>query len=61
MKKLANSNSSIEFQPLPQDDPKQRKPDIAKAQRVLGWAPKVEIEEGLKETLTFFQTRLNAV
>jgi dTDP-glucose 4,6-dehydratase len=61
VKKLANSNSSIEFQPLPQDDPKQRKPDIAKAQRVLGWAPKVEIEEGLKETLTFFQTRLNAV
>ncbi len=59
VKKLANSNSSIEFQPLPQDDPKQRKPDISKAKRVLGWEPEVGIEDGLKRTLEFFQTSLN--
>ncbi len=59
VKKLAGSNSAIEFQPLPQDDPKQRKPDISKAQRVLGWEPKVGIEQGLKQTLAFFQTQLN--
>lgn len=59
VKKLAGSNSTIEFQPLPQDDPKQRKPDISKAQRVLGWEPKIGIEEGLKQTLTFFQGQLN--
>lgn len=59
VKKLAGSNSAIEFQPLPQDDPRQRKPDISKAQRVLGWEPKVGIEQGLKQTLAFFQTQLN--
>ena len=58
VKKMTNSSSSIEFQPLPQDDPKQRKPDISKAQRVLGWEPKVGIEEGLGQTLEYFSARL---
>ncbi len=58
VKKMTNSSSPIEFQPLPQDDPKQRKPDIAKAQRVLGWEPKVGIEEGLGQTLEYFSARL---
>jgi dTDP-glucose 4,6-dehydratase len=45
----------IVFEPLPQDDPKQRCPDITKAKRVLGWQPKVPLEEGLKITLDYFK------
>jgi len=44
----------IVFESLPQDDPKRRRPDIAKAKRILGWEPKVELEEGLKKTLQYF-------
>jgi dTDP-glucose 4,6-dehydratase len=58
VKKLTNSKSEIVFEPLPQDDPKQRKPDITKAREVLGWEPKIELEEGLGKTLEYFQTRL---
>ena len=46
----------IVFRPLPQDDPKRRCPDIAKAKRVLGWTPKIELEEGLKLTLDYFRS-----
>ena len=49
------SNSQIRFEPLPQDDPKQRKPDISKAKRLLGWEPKVELEMGLKLSLEYFR------
>jgi dTDP-glucose 4,6-dehydratase len=45
----------IVFEPLPQDDPKRRCPDIAKAKRVLKWEPKVGLEEGLKLTLAYFK------
>lgn len=45
----------IVFEPLPEDDPKQRRPDISKAQRLLGWSPKVNLEEGLKHTLEYFK------
>ena len=55
---LSGSKSEIVFEPLPQDDPKQRKPDISKAREVLGWEPKIELKEGLAKTLEFFQTRL---
>ena len=44
----------IIFEPLPQDDPKRRRPDITKAKRILGWEPKVQLEEGLKKTLQYF-------
>jgi dTDP-glucose 4,6-dehydratase len=44
----------IVFEALPQDDPKRRQPDISKAKRILGWEPKVELEEGLKTTLAYF-------
>jgi dTDP-glucose 4,6-dehydratase len=44
----------IIFEPLPQDDPKRRRPDISKAKRLLGWEPKVGLEEGLKKTLAYF-------
>jgi dTDP-glucose 4,6-dehydratase len=45
----------IIFQPLPIDDPKQRRPDISKAKRLLGWEPKIGLEEGLKTTIAFFK------
>jgi dTDP-glucose 4,6-dehydratase len=45
----------IIFEALPQDDPKRRRPDISKAKRILGWEPKVELEEGLKKTLHYFE------
>ncbi len=52
--KLTNAKSKIIFKPLPRDDPKQRKPDIARAKQILGWQPKVELEEGLKRTIAWF-------
>jgi dTDP-glucose 4,6-dehydratase len=45
----------IVFEPLPVDDPKQRRPDISKAKRLLGWEPKIGLEEGLKTTIAFFK------
>lgn len=58
VKKLTGSNSPIEFKPLPQDDPKQRRPDISKAKEVLDWEPKVGLEEGLAKTLDYFRGKL---
>jgi len=52
---LTGSKSTLTRLPLPEDDPKQRKPDIAKARRVLGWEPKVSLDEGLKPTVAYFQ------
>jgi dTDP-glucose 4,6-dehydratase len=49
------SASQIKFEALPQDDPKQRRPDISKAKRLLGWEPKVELESGLKLSLEYFR------
>lgn len=48
----------IVFHPLPQDDPKQRCPDISKARRILGWEPKIDLAEGLRLTLEYFQVRV---
>ncbi len=53
--KLTDSGSKIVFKPLPQDDPKQRQPDITKAKQILGWEPKVDRHEGLKRTLEYFK------
>ena len=52
---LSGSRSKIVFQPLPADDPKQRKPDISQARSLLGWSPTVALDEGLKKTLTYFE------
>jgi dTDP-glucose 4,6-dehydratase len=52
---LVGSSSGIVFQPLPQDDPKQRKPDITKAKALLGWEPKVPLAEGLARSLDYFK------
>ncbi len=55
IRRITGTKSQFDFKPLPQDDPKRRQPNIAKAKRVLGWEPKVSLEEGLKETIEFFQ------
>jgi UDP-glucuronate decarboxylase len=56
---LTGSKSRLKYMPLPNDDPKQRQPDISVAQRVLGWSPKVNIEEGLAKTIQYFQELLS--
>ena len=53
--KMTGSKSKIAFKPLPEDDPKQRKPDIGLAKKVLGWEPKVGLEEGLFKTIQYFR------
>ena len=55
---LTGSKNPIEFKALPQDDPQVRQPDISKAKRVLGWQPKVSLEEGLAKTIEYFRARL---
>ena len=53
---LTNSKSKIIYKPLPEDDPRQRQPDISKAKELLGWEPKVQLEEGLKKTIAYFDS-----
>ena len=57
--RLTGSKSKLVRMPLPADDPKQRKPDITKARTVLGWEPKVQLEDGLKETIAYFKKLLD--
>ncbi len=57
---LTGSASPLIFQPLPQDDPQQRRPDISKAQAELGWEPRVQLREGLVQTIAYFDTLLTA-
>jgi UDP-glucuronate decarboxylase len=57
--RLTHSQSKLVFLPLPQDDPKQRKPNIDLAKDKLGWVPKVSLEDGLKETIAYFRSTLN--
>ena len=56
--KLTNSKSRLINHPLPSDDPKQRKPNIELAKKVLNWEPKVQLEDGLKETIAYFRNLL---
>ncbi|WP_003048347.1 nucleotide sugar dehydrogenase [Thermus aquaticus] len=55
VKELTGSPSPITFLPLPEDDPKQRRPDITLARRLLGWEPRVPVREGLKRTIAYFR------
>src|SRR5205823_4273272 len=53
--KITGSQSEIVFKPLPQDDPKQRRPDITRAQKLLSWEPQVDLEAGLAQTIDYFR------
>jgi dTDP-glucose 4,6-dehydratase len=55
IKRLMGVNGEIVFEALPQDDPKKRRPDITKARAVLGWEPRVVLEDGLRETVGYFK------
>ena len=56
--KLCGSNAGFKYQPLPQDDPKQRRPDITRAQTWLGWNPTIPLREGLERTVPYFKKRM---
>lgn len=56
IKTITNSQSDIVFEELPEDDPKIRKPDISKAEKLIGWGPKVGIEEGVRKTAEYFKS-----
>ena len=58
IRKATGSRSEIKFEPLPQDDPTRRNPDISEARQLLGWEPEVELEKGLKRTIEYFDNLL---
>ncbi|WP_316354851.1 UDP-glucuronic acid decarboxylase family protein [Devosia sp.] len=58
---MVNTGSRVVYQPLPVDDPKQRRPDITKARDILGWEPKVQLREGLVKTIDYFESQLGTV
>jgi UDP-glucuronate decarboxylase len=58
--RLSKSKSKLSYMPLPADDPKQRQPDIALARKTLSWEPKVQLDDGLKETIAYFRTVVEA-
>jgi len=57
---LTNSRSKIVFKPLPEDDPKQRRPDIGLAQSKLNWSPEIPLDDGLKQTIRYFKDYLKS-
>ena len=56
--KLVGSKSQVVYRPLPVDDPKQRRPDITRARTILGWEPKIGLEEGLLKTVEYFKSKI---
>jgi dTDP-glucose 4,6-dehydratase len=56
--RMTGSTSKIVYRPLPTDDPKQRQPDITRARTLLGWEPKVQLEEGLTKTIAYFRAKV---
>lgn len=61
IKAITKSASAIEFRPLPENDPLQRRPDISKAKKLLGWKPEVGLDEGLKLSAAYFEDKLQAI
>jgi dTDP-glucose 4,6-dehydratase len=59
IQELSGSKSEIVFKPLPQDDPKVRRPDITRARQLLGWEPRVERREGMRRTLEYFRNKVS--
>jgi dTDP-glucose 4,6-dehydratase len=59
--KMTGAKSRIVYKPLPTDDPKQRRPDITRARTLLGWEPKVHLDEGLVKTIEYFRTKVGQV
>jgi UDP-glucuronate decarboxylase len=55
---IPESKSNLVYRDLPQDDPKQRQPDISLAKKKLGWEPTIELEEGLKKTIKYFRQKV---
>ncbi|MFK8182277.1 MAG: UDP-glucuronic acid decarboxylase family protein [Phormidesmis sp.] len=60
IQKMVNPNVSVQYKPLPLDDPKRRKPDITKAKQLLGWEPSVQLQAGLEKTIADFRDRMAA-
>ena len=60
VRRITGCSAPVQFHPLPQDDPRRRRPDIGKARRLLGWEPAVSLDEGLRRTLPFFRERLGS-
>jgi dTDP-glucose 4,6-dehydratase len=56
--RTTHSRSKIAFKPLPQDDPKRRRPDITRAKKILGWSPKVPLDKGLSQTIAYFKRKV---
>ena len=56
--RMTGSTSKIVYRPLPTDDPRQRRPDITRARTILGWEPKVQLEEGLIKTIDYFRVKV---
>ena len=56
--RATDSRSKIIFRPLPQDDPRQRRPDITRAKKILGWGPRVPLAEGLAKTIEYFRGKV---
>lgn len=59
IKKMTKTKSEIVYEKLPEDDPKKRQPDISLAKKELGWKPKIKLEEGLKNTISYFKKEIN--
>ena len=56
--RITGTKSTVEYKPLPVDDPKVRQPDITRAKKILGWEPKVQFDEGIKQTIEYFRESL---
>jgi nucleoside-diphosphate-sugar epimerase len=56
---ITGTEGKLVFKPMPGDDPKRRRPDISKAQTILGWSPKISLQQGLTETIRWFSDELN--